>query len=319
MRSCTRASRAPGPSRASHRPLLGPALLLLAQALWALPAAAAAPQATVTFTEGDSLILSAGRAFVVAPGVRLGTCDALRTGPGAMVQVEFADGSAILLGPETRFVFDLPTHGATATQFLHSGWAKITAPQRANAIPYVVQTPSFDLSVDNGIAVLRMTAGITQAYVETGAAAALDAGGRVTPVRAGVTYTRKADQPAGSMHNGAEPDLARTLPRPLRDTLPMRLARLKDRDVRPQPAAAAPGADEWLTSSPELRVCSADDAIRQAQEALARKGFDVGPIDGVLGSRTKAALRAFQVRSGLPPSGQLDPETRRALDSASSR
>lgn len=307
---------------------------VLMSALSTLPAAfAAAPQPTVTFVEGDITMLSGGRAFLPSAGVRLRSCDALRTGPTAMVQVEFDDGSAILLGPDTRFVFDLPHHGgsgglggpAEGAQFLHSGWAKITAPRRANATAHFVQTPSFDLSIDDGVAVLRVAAAVAQVYVERGAAAALDTTAQqpariaVITVRSGFTYSRKPDQPAGTLSSGAEPGLARALPRTLRDTLPMRLAKLKDRDVRPRPAAGQAEADEWLASAPELRACSGGDGIRKAQEILARKGFDVGPIDGVLGSRTSAALRSFQQQVGLPTSGQLDPETRRAVDEAGSR
>lgn len=309
------------PSRAC-RPFLLPVLVA---ALW-LPAAPAAAQPTVTFVEGNSTLLSGGRAFVPSAGVRLRSCDALRTGPGAMVQVEFGDGTAILLGPDTRIVFDLPAHGGTAegAQFLHSGWVKVTSPQRLNAPPYLIQTPGFDLSIDSGVAVLRMAAAVTQVYVEIGTATALDSASqppaRVT-VRAGFTYSHKADQPVGTLIRGAEPDLARALPRTLRDTLPMRLAKLTERDVRPRPAAAQADADGWLGSAPELRACSPgdDDGIRKAQEILARKGFDVGAVDGVLGARTAAALRAFQQQVGLPPSGQLDAETRRALDEAASR
>lgn len=298
---------------------------MLASMLVALPAAfAAAPQLTVTYVEGNSTLLSGGRAYVPSAGVRLRSCDALRTGPGAMVQVEFDDGSAILLGPDSRFVFDLPELGGSAAQFLHSGWAKITAPKRTNAPPQRIQTRHFDLSIDDGVAVVNMAESGAQFYVERGEATAQDAAAQPQArvgVGAGYTYTRKAGQPSGTLSRGAEPGLARALPRTLRDALPMLLTKLKVRDVRPQPASASAqaNADEWLASTPELRACSTDDGIRKAQEVLARKGFDVGPIDGVMGARTSAALRSFQQQSGLPPSGQLDAETRRALDEAGRR
>jgi lipoprotein-anchoring transpeptidase ErfK/SrfK len=53
--------------------------------------------------------------------------------------------------------------------------------------------------------------------------------------------------------------------------------------------------------------------VLEAQIALARRGFSSGSIDGVSGYQTRAALRAFQQRYGLPPSGALDPATRRQL------
>jgi hypothetical protein len=54
--------------------------------------------------------------------------------------------------------------------------------------------------------------------------------------------------------------------------------------------------------------------IREVQQALQGKGFDVGPIDGVMGPRTAAALREFQQQRGLNGSGRLDRETLSALN-----
>ena len=42
---------------------------------------------------------------------------------------------------------------------------------------------------------------------------------------------------------------------------------------------------------------------RELQHHLARKGFDVGKPDGRLGTKTRAAIRAFQERSGWVPDG----------------
>ena len=56
------------------------------------------------------------------------------------------------------------------------------------------------------------------------------------------------------------------------------------------------------------------DAVREAQQALQQKGFDVGPIDGIMGPKTSAALREFQQAQGLKTSGRLDQQTLSALD-----
>ncbi len=55
------------------------------------------------------------------------------------------------------------------------------------------------------------------------------------------------------------------------------------------------------------------DAVREAQQALQQKGHDVGPIDGVMGPKTSAALREFQQAEGLKASGRLDRQTLSAL------
>jgi membrane-bound lytic murein transglycosylase B len=41
----------------------------------------------------------------------------------------------------------------------------------------------------------------------------------------------------------------------------------------------------------------------ELQQHLARRGFDVGEPDGILGTRTRVAIRDFQARSGLVPDG----------------
>jgi len=58
--------------------------------------------------------------------------------------------------------------------------------------------------------------------------------------------------------------------------------------------------------------------VKQAQEALKNQGHDPGPIDGVIGSQTRHALREFQSKNGLKQTGMLDAETRQKLNMESS-
>ena len=44
-----------------------------------------------------------------------------------------------------------------------------------------------------------------------------------------------------------------------------------------------------------------EDQIKQAQEALKTEGLHSGAVDGVVGRRTREALRTYQTREGLPP------------------
>jgi Putative peptidoglycan binding domain len=53
--------------------------------------------------------------------------------------------------------------------------------------------------------------------------------------------------------------------------------------------------------------------VRSAQQALQAQGFAPGPIDGVMGPRTSAAVRDFQQKENLTVTGQLDAETRARL------
>jgi hypothetical protein len=59
-------------------------------------------------------------------------------------------------------------------------------------------------------------------------------------------------------------------------------------------------------------VC-ADDNVREVQTKLRDGGFYYGEIDGAYSSQLSAALSRYQVRNGLPITGQLDAETSKAL------
>lgn len=53
--------------------------------------------------------------------------------------------------------------------------------------------------------------------------------------------------------------------------------------------------------------------ISGVQARLRNLGFECGPIDGKLGSKTQSALREFQKRNKLDATGDLDDETRQKL------
>ena len=62
-----------------------------------------------------------------------------------------------------------------------------------------------------------------------------------------------------------------------------------------------------------LEAVSDRDLVRNAQIALRDAGFDPGEIDGVMGRKTRAALREFQASQGLPQTGRLDVTTQQEL------
>ncbi|KPK38834.1 MAG: hypothetical protein AMJ69_07355 [Gammaproteobacteria bacterium SG8_47] len=55
--------------------------------------------------------------------------------------------------------------------------------------------------------------------------------------------------------------------------------------------------------------------VLEMQRLLAAQGFDVGEPDGIPGSRTRAAVRTFQARSGLPADGHASIDLLEALRS----
>lgn len=53
--------------------------------------------------------------------------------------------------------------------------------------------------------------------------------------------------------------------------------------------------------------------VKQVQRALKAEGFNPGPIDGIYGAGTVAAVNAFQLSNGLLPDGEVGPQTATAL------
>ena len=63
-----------------------------------------------------------------------------------------------------------------------------------------------------------------------------------------------------------------------------------------------------LSLTPSALAASSED-IKKVQQSLSDKGYDAGPVDGVLGSRTRASIRQYQASEKLTVNGRLDAET----------
>jgi peptidoglycan hydrolase-like protein with peptidoglycan-binding domain len=57
----------------------------------------------------------------------------------------------------------------------------------------------------------------------------------------------------------------------------------------------------------------ADQAIASAQQKLTEQGFYYGEINGKKDADTTAAVRRYQIRNGLPITGEIDAATQRSL------
>jgi rare lipoprotein A len=76
------------------------------------------------------------------------------------------------------------------------------------------------------------------------------------------------------------------------------------------PTTAVAGEPHGQGEPPAAQASAlTEDQIKQAQEALKTEGFHPGAVDGVVGRQTREALRAYQTREGLPPTGVLDEPT----------
>ena len=73
--------------------------------------------------------------------------------------------------------------------------------------------------------------------------------------------------------------------------------------------AALPSASTATGTQPVVYRGSRGDAVRRLQELLNKKGFDCGAVDGIFGSKTYAAVMAFQKANGLRADGIAGPLT----------
>jgi len=72
----------------------------------------------------------------------------------------------------------------------------------------------------------------------------------------------------------------------------------------------AGAATATATGAPAtVRSGSRGEAVSTLQQQLKAAGFDPGPIDGVFGPRTKAAVEAYQKANGLAVDGVVGPQT----------
>jgi peptidoglycan hydrolase-like protein with peptidoglycan-binding domain len=72
-----------------------------------------------------------------------------------------------------------------------------------------------------------------------------------------------------------------------------------------------------ILASALAQLALADSTVQQAQEELKEQGYYFGEINGDKNADTIAAIRRFQIRSGLQVTGELDQETLHALHAAS--
>jgi hyperosmotically inducible protein len=114
-----------------------------------------------------------------------------------------------------------------------------------------------------------------------------------------VTLTGEAD---GIGTSARASEIARNVPgvRAVKNDVTFKEAR-SDRDMR---------ADRPVASSSEGAYSSnRQEHVRLMQEALKKEGFDPGPIDGIQGPQTTAAIEAYQKAENLTVTGRADAET----------
>ena len=71
-------------------------------------------------------------------------------------------------------------------------------------------------------------------------------------------------------------------------------------------ALATRGAAPLVAKKPLNDKALSRSDMKEIQRLLGQKGFDAGPADGIAGSKTRNAIKAYQRKAGLPPDGFAD-------------
>ncbi|MCR4267466.1 peptidoglycan-binding protein [Nitratireductor sp. ZSWI3] len=100
---------------------------------------------------------------------------------------------------------------------------------------------------------------------------------------------------------------------------PEQLKQAKDKTALWKAKAVEPAAnvvdipDAWRESREITAGIDMKKAVANIQRILNKEGFDAGTPDGLMGERTKTAIKAFQKANGMTASGEVDETLVRAL------
>ncbi len=258
--------------------------LLIVIAWLAGPAASAAEVAQITILDGDALLVDGSRQWQAAEGLKLGAGTLVHTGASSrLLRLEWPDGTAADLGPDTQAMVAPPALGGRTAKpgavYLLRGWLKLSSlgSGPAAASPGAT-TPALELLPHKGAVVLMVAGGETWAFAEAGTAPLQEREARpaASPtLKAGEVYLRPGNA-KGAVAPRPTPTQMQRVPRGFRETLPLRSAAVKDRNVAPR-AAPAPSYGElrdWLVApDAALRRPFARRFAERARDAEFRSGL----------------------------------------------
>jgi peptidoglycan hydrolase-like protein with peptidoglycan-binding domain len=89
-------------------------------------------------------------------------------------------------------------------------------------------------------------------------------------------------------------------------------------EVTGQPPAASGTSQPPPAHTAGAPLHVSPDTVKHIQSNLQAQNLYTGPIDGIVGPKTKSALRQYQQREGLTPTGQIDTTTLQRLGGSAS-
>jgi hypothetical protein len=216
---------------------------------------------SVTFLESPLRVMRGTGVLRGAEGMYLRQGDILESSDKGIVQLEFAGGTVVVLGPSSRLYILRHVGGrssneagsdSTGTQLvLLSGWLK--GESKSGAGSYQYQTPYLATQTANGTLVIHCYETASDIFVESGSATIAEVSPdgiarHPVPAKAGQFFSRRA---ANSVASVSRPSAAfvDAMPQAFRDTLPSRLARFAGKSVEPKADHQVTYAEiqSWLT------------------------------------------------------------------------
>lgn len=253
---------------------------LAACLLLAAAAQAADAPALLTVVDGPATVIDGARQLGAVAGQRLAAGSIIDTGASTpLVRVEFADGSALDLGPDTHVMLLPPGLAGSGPRgpafYLLQGWAKHTSAKGATVAGQLA--PQLELLQVAGVTVGRVAGDEAMLFMESGKAQLLERklkGGGTQVLKGGDFYARSGADKGSVAPKPAQAFLS-GLPRSFRDTLPLLAAQFKGKAVeaRPMPAPTYAAMKAWLSAEPVIRREFPKRFVTLAHDAAFREGL----------------------------------------------
>jgi len=81
----------------------------------------------------------------------------------------------------------------------------------------------------------------------------------------------------------------------------------------------ASSADSGAAGKSQVSMTKSRTSVKRIQMALAKLGYNPGPVDGKMGKRTAAAIRQYQEKNKLLVDGQPSPELAQRIEADANR
>ena len=190
--------------------------------------------------------------------MRLQQGDILEMGDGAFAQVELVEQTVLAVGPNARIMIGGPVRlKAERTLYALGGWFKLTnARKDGNARAFEFRSPLLEIGLLPGVVVMQLKPNEATLFAERGDLKLVERPANASiGLRQGQSYRRQPGTTRGTVGGSPPPQFLAELPRPFRDSLPLRGDKYKDREVQPKaaPDFAYADVEPWLKSELPFR------------------------------------------------------------------